>query len=76
MATSYESYKKQLEALKGDSDALQRDLISKAVDALAYNASVTLDGKHEDKLPMHQFWDNLSSEDIKKLRELLKLGGP
>ncbi len=51
LARSYESYKKQIQDLQGDSDGLQRELISKAISAIAFNASTTLDGKHESKLP-------------------------
>ena len=71
LATSYESYKKQIKDLKGDSDELQKELISKAINAMAYNASVTLDGKHGDKLPMQQGIEKLSSE-IKSISELIK----
>jgi hypothetical protein len=72
LATSYESYKKQIQDLKGDSDELQKELISKAINAIAYNASVTLDGKHEDKLPMQQLLEKFSVDDMKKLVELVK----
>ena len=72
LATSYESYKKQIQDLKGESDELQKELISKAISAIAYNASVTLDGKHEDKLPVQQFFEKFSLDDIKKLSELIK----
>lgn len=72
LATSYESYKKQIQDLKGDSDELQKELISKAINAIAYNASVTLDGKHEDKMPMQQLLEKFSVDDMKKLIELVK----
>lgn len=61
-ASSYESYKKQLKDLNGDSDDLQKELISKAIEAISYNASVTLDGKHEDKLPIHNILEALRLE--------------
>jgi len=76
LATSYESYKKQLQDLKGDTDALQRELISKAIDAVAYNASVTLDGKHQEKLPTQQLLEKLNFEELKKLVELIKNAKP
>lgn len=72
LATSYESYKKQIQDLKGDSDELQKELISKAISAIAYNASVTLDGKHEDKMPMQQLLEKFSVDDMKRLVELVK----
>ena len=71
LASSYESYKKQLQDLKGDSEELQRELISKAIDCIAYNASTTLDGKHGDKLPSHQLLEKLSPDELKKLKELV-----
>lgn len=67
LASSYESYKKQLQDLKGDSEALQRELITKAIDCVAYNASTTLDGKHEDKSPSSQLFEMLSLDELKKL---------
>ena len=75
LASSYESYKKQLQDLKGDSDDLQKALISKAIDAIAYNASTTLDGKHEDKLPVQQLLEKLSLDDAKKLLDFFKEKG-
>lgn len=71
LATSYESYKKQIQDLKGDSDELQKELISKAINAIAYNASVTLDGKHEDKTPMQQVIEKFGAE-LKSITELTK----
>lgn len=71
-ASSYESYKKQLQELPGDNGDLQKILIGKAVDAIAYNASVTLDGKHEEKLPIHQLLEKVNIDDFKKLLEIIK----
>ena len=76
LAKSYESYKKQLEALlKTDGEPLQRELISKAIEAIAYNASQTLDGKHRDKMPLEHALDVLTSEKgqsiLERLRKLL-----
>lgn len=76
LAQSYESYKKQIQDLKGDSDALQRELIEKAIDAIAFNASTTLDGKHENKLPIHQFLEKWSLDDFKKVIDLAKNAKP
>jgi hypothetical protein len=60
-AKSYESYKKQLESLPGsDTEPLQKELIAKAIDAIAFNASSTLDGKHRDKMPLEQAIDVLT----------------
>lgn len=54
LAKSYDSYKKQIEELGGESDQLMRDLLAKAVDAIAFNASTSLDGKHGDKIPLQE----------------------
>lgn len=71
-ASSYESYKKQLKELNVDADSLQQELIAKAIDAIAFNASKTLDGKHEEKLPMMQLLEKLNMDEVKKLLELVK----
>jgi hypothetical protein len=72
LATSYHSYKQQLQDLKIDTEELQKELISKAIDAIAYNASITLDGKHENKLPLQQLLDKLSIDDAKKMIDMFK----
>lgn len=72
LATSYHSYKLQLQDLKVDTEELQKELISKAIDAIAYNASITLDGKHKNKIPLHQFLDKLSIDDAKKMLDVFK----
>lgn len=72
-ATSYESYKLQLQELKIDSDVLQKELISKAIEAIAFNASSTLDGKHDEKLPAHQILEKLLDKSQMKLEDFLKL---
>jgi hypothetical protein len=74
LASSYESYKKQLQDLKVDADVLQRELIAKTIDAVAFNASKTLDGNHAEKPPALQLIERLSVEDAKKLWELVKSG--
>ncbi|MNE80241.1 hypothetical protein D3C80_1767900 [compost metagenome] len=71
-ASSYESYKKQLEALQVDEDVLQKELIAKAIDAIAFNASNTLDGKHTEKPPVYQLLEKISIEDLKKILDLAK----
>ena len=76
LAKSYDSYKKQLEALlTTEKESLQKELINKAIEAIAYNASQTLDGKHRDKMPLEHALDVLASEKgqslLDKLRKLL-----
>jgi hypothetical protein len=73
LASSYESYKIQLQDLNGASEDLQRELIAKAVEAIAYNASATLDGKnHKEKPPLLQLLDQANIEQFQKLLESLK----
>ena len=72
LSSSYESYKKQLQDLKGDSEELQRELIAKAIDCVAYNASATLDGKHGDKTPLHQLFEKLNLDEVQKLVETMR----
>ena len=52
-------------------------MISKAIEAIAYNASQTLDGKHRDKMPLEHAIDVLASEKgqsiLERLRKLLTL---
>lgn len=71
-ASSYESYKKQLQDLKVDADILQRELLAKAIEAIAFNASKTLDGNHVEKPPAMQLLDKLSFDEVKKLVEMVK----
>ena len=67
LSASYESYKKQLAALNVDGDILQKELILRAIEAISYNASKTLDGIHTEKTPAHQIFDKLSIDELKKL---------
>lgn len=71
-AASYESYKKQLSDLQVSGDELQKELIAKAIDAIAFNASSTLDGKHVEKPPIFLALEKLSIGDVKKLIDLIK----
>ncbi|NGT16694.1 hypothetical protein [Achromobacter insolitus] len=73
LAASYESYKKQLQDLKIDADAMQKELIGRAIEAISYNASVTLDGNHAEKSPLAQLLEKLSVDEIKKLIEMARM---
>jgi hypothetical protein len=55
LAKSYDSYKKQIQELDDQDSVMQKEFIMKAIDAIAYNASQTLDGKHGDKMPVQEF---------------------
>lgn len=72
LAASYQSYKTQLEALKAEGEELQRELIAKAIDAIAYNASTTLDGKHQENLPAQQLLEKINMDELKKFLDFLK----
>ena len=54
VAKSYVSFKKQIDELKEDIEhkVLMKKLLGTAIDAIALNASETLDGNHEDKTPI------------------------
>jgi hypothetical protein len=71
-ASSYESYKKQLQELQVNSDALQKELIAQAINAISYNPSKTLDGDHTEKTPLHKMYQKLSFDDFKKLLDASK----
>jgi len=72
-ASSYESYKKQLQDLSVGSEDLQRELIAKAIDAISYNASTTLDGRHHvEKPPLTQLFEKANFEQLQKLLDSLK----
>lgn len=66
LAKSYDSYRKQLQELGDEDGEMQKAFIMKAIDAISYNASETLDAKHSS--------DNPSSEIIKKLINSLDNG--
>jgi len=72
LARSYESYKKQIQDLKDEAGELQKQLIASSINAISYNASRTLDGKHGDKLPAQQLLEKLSVDDVKKLVDDIK----
>jgi predicted nuclease with TOPRIM domain len=55
LAKSYDKYKKQIEELDDEDKTMQKEFIMKAVDAIAYNASQTLDKKHGDNLRLRTF---------------------
>lgn len=78
LAKSYESYRKQLEALlTTEREPLQKELINKAIEAISYNASQTLDGKHRDKMPLEHALDVLAGEKwdsfFNRLRKVLPI---
>ena len=45
---------------------MQKDFIAKTIDAIAYNASVTLDSKHGDKMPAQELIEKVLDTMAKK----------
>jgi hypothetical protein len=66
LAKSYDSYKKQIQELGHESDEMLVSLLNKAIDAIAHNASQTLDGKHGDKMPLQEAVDRIAEMVAKK----------
>lgn len=66
LAKSYDSYKKQIQELGQESNEMLVSLLNKAIDAIAHNASQTLDGKHGDKMPLQEAVDRLVDIVAKK----------
>lgn len=63
LAASYSSYKKQIEKLDDTDNVMSKDLILKAVEAIAYNASETLDKPtHGDKSPYQEAITKLAEQ--------------
>lgn len=55
LAKSYQNFKKQIEDLNLEDKSLMSKLLDASISAIAFNASSTLDGKHGDKTPVHEF---------------------
>lgn len=65
-ASSYDSYKQQLRQLSTGSEDLEKELLAKAIEAVSYNASKTLDAKSSDETPIRRIIE------IIELRKLAK----
>jgi hypothetical protein len=65
LAKSYHSYKKQIIALGDDDNIMQREFIEKAIDAISYNASETLDSKHGDNMPLQEITEKVLEASLK-----------
>ena len=74
LAKSYDNYKKQIEDLDEKDLVMQKAFIMKAIDAIAYNASNTLDGKHGDKMPSQDVIEK-AIDEMAKLKNFFKTGG-
>jgi len=69
LAKSYESFKRQIDELGDEDRELSVKLLAAAIDAVAYNASVTLEGKHPKDLPTEELL-NKAIELVRKEKEL------
>lgn len=72
LAKSYQSFKQQIESLKTEDNALMKQLLEKAITAIAFNASTTLDGKHGDKMPVMEVLDKLAEKGMLEINPLKK----
>lgn len=61
LAKSYENFKNQVEKLDAEDGQLMVSLLEKAIAAISYNASQTLDGKHGDKMPLQEAVERLTA---------------
>ncbi|OAI03721.1 hypothetical protein A1353_14335 [Methylomonas methanica] len=75
-AKSYKNYKQQLQDLEGSDTDLQTELIKKAIDAIAYNASQTLDKKHGDKMPIQEIIEKTVDKSISTISSIKKGESP
>lgn len=71
VARSYMSYKEQIEKLDGQDKVLMAKLIDSAINAVAHNASETLDGKHGEKMPIQEVVEKALEAVIKSKDELI-----
>lgn len=71
LAKSFQSYKTQVEQLGQASNELMMHLLKSAIDAIAFNASVTLETKHGDKSPLQDVLDKLI-EKQEKIEQMIK----
>lgn len=75
LAKSYESFKKQIDALQPKDQELLKKLLDAAINAVSFNASQTLDGKHGDKMPILDMSEKSISKavgGIEKIYEIIK----
>lgn len=73
LAKSYDSYKTQLESLDKEDKSMQKEFIMKAIDAISYNASQTLDGRHGDNHPTIDLVGKVL-ETVGEIKEAIKPG--
>lgn len=76
LAKSYQSFKQQILSLNVPDDKLMKQLLEKAIIAIAFNASTTLDGKHGDRIPIvgavETIAEKLTEKGILDINPLIK----
>ena len=72
LAKSYQSFKQQIESLQSKDDALMKQLLERAIIAIAFNASTTLDGKHGEKAPLLGAVEKMAEKLTEKATEFWK----
>lgn len=70
IAKSYENFKKQIKELGENDPELMKKLLGAAIDAIADNASHTLDKKHGDNSPLHELVEKVVP-DLEKLVKII-----
>ena len=71
LAKSYQSFKNQIDQLQdGKKEQLLEKLLAAAIDAVATNASKSLDGKHDEKTPIHLGLDT-TLDQLGKIKALV-----
>ncbi|MEI8656228.1 hypothetical protein [Vibrio sp. Hal054] len=59
LAKSYQGFKQQIEELSDNDDKLLKELLSEAIKAISFNASTTLDKKHDEGTPAKSLVDSI-----------------
>lgn len=72
LAKSYESYRKQIEDLGQAGEGLRIKLIERAIDAIAFNASETLDKPHQEQSPLQLLIEKIKTDELAKLLDVIK----
>lgn len=72
ISKSYDGYKKQILDIDENSKEMLKSLLDSAISTISFNASTTLDGKHDEKTPLGQILESIKPEDLTKLIESAK----
>lgn len=73
LASSYESFKQQIKDIDGEkADILMEKLLDSAINTISHNASLTLDKKYDDSLPLTSLIERAVDKAIEKFPTKLK----